>query len=35
MVVRDPELATRLLLAAVGIAYPFSLRALLGAPPSS
>jgi hypothetical protein len=31
MVVRDPELATRLLLAAVGLAYPFSLRALLGA----
>lgn len=31
LVVRDPELATRLLLAAVGIAYPFSLRALLGA----
>jgi len=30
MVVRDPELATRLLLAVVGIAYPFSLRALLG-----
>jgi hypothetical protein len=29
-VVRDPELGTRLLLAAVGIAYPFSLRALLG-----
>jgi hypothetical protein len=31
MVVRDPELGTRLLLAAVGVAYPFSLRALLGA----
>jgi hypothetical protein len=31
IVVRDPELATRLLLAVVGIAYPFSLRALLGA----
>jgi hypothetical protein len=30
-VVRDPEIATRLLLAAVGLAYPFSLRALLGA----
>jgi hypothetical protein len=31
MVVRDPELATRLVLAAVGLAYPFSLRALLRA----